>query len=377
MASLRIAAPILRRLRVAALCAAALLFASFACRAQEDPGFTIHVYTNLIQIPVLIRSHDLYYVPKVDAAKLSITVDDGEPFHAVQVRPEGDDPLSIAILLDTTDTRNELLGDFSRSFVKTATHSLRPHDSVAFYSLNCNLIRESLFIPADPAELKIAADRAIEATKHRKTCDDPVHLRDALALMTSEITPQTGRRVILAITDGRDTASNHSVLGLFQLTTNAGVAIFGLSPARAINSVAGPMPALSNGPARGSRGGAASSQTLSPLESAAAVDDAFNQTCQNSGGLAESTTPDQLTESLRTVVKTLRERYVVEFPWPKTTPAGHHLIAISLAKSDAFIRASGLGFSIAAADVAADSTAVHSAGESTPPTSATKPITVP
>ena len=160
--------------------ALAIFFAvAVSCAAQEaqdeNATMTLHVYTNLIQIPVLILSPLLDYAPKVDPKSLTVTLGEGKPFHPNHIRPEGDDPISLAILLDVSDSGNDLLPQFGPGLAKLAAQSLRPQDSVAVYALDCSLLRVSGFVPTTFDSLKAAGERARNATtprenKRRRNC---------------------------------------------------------------------------------------------------------------------------------------------------------------------------------------------------------------
>src|ERR1700728_3056548 len=123
---------------------------------DENATLTLHVYTNLIQIPVLILGPYLDYAPKVDPKKLTVTVGDGKPFHPNHIRPEGDDPIALAILFDVSDSGSELPSRFESGLAGLASQSLRPQDSVAIYALDCSLLRVSGYAPADTDSLKAA-----------------------------------------------------------------------------------------------------------------------------------------------------------------------------------------------------------------------------
>ena len=66
---------------------------------QDEPIHTLHVYTNVLQIPTLVLSPDLGPVKgRIEENKFSVRVDSGPWFRATHVRREGDDPISLAIL---------------------------------------------------------------------------------------------------------------------------------------------------------------------------------------------------------------------------------------------------------------------------------------
>src|SRR5271170_3857755 len=55
---------------------------------------TLHVYTNLKQVPVLVLSHDYKRMKPIDQSGFLLSLDSGPKFHPTYVRREGDDPIS-------------------------------------------------------------------------------------------------------------------------------------------------------------------------------------------------------------------------------------------------------------------------------------------
>jgi hypothetical protein len=365
MLSPRIAALVRRHALQAKRCAVLAMFLSLgglACVAQEDPTYTLHIYANLVQIPVLIRSPHFDSVPKVDPMKLNISIDGGIPFRPSHVRPEGADPLALAILLDVGDGSNTLLPDFSKALVKAAGRALHPQDNVAIYVLNCTLNIARPFGPPDATQLKLTSNQAVDSTRQLKSCAKPLHLRDSLALLTGEFATQRGRRVILAITDGHDTGSKLNALQMNQYATDAGVAIFGFAPSHQtqqdMNTLSMPM-SRNRVPQPVNR----------TVESEIPIDNDFDSFCKNSGGLARLIPPDTLTNALVNFVDMVRDRFIIEFPRPKeATTAGIHNIAVTLTKSNAYIHTAGIGLPIPDSHILADNT-VES--QSTPPAAST------
>ena len=316
------------------------------CLAQEaqdeNATLTLHVYTNLIQIPVLILSPLLDYAPKVDPKNLTVTLGDGKPFHPNHIRLEGDDPIALAILFDVSDSKSDLPARFGPALAKLAEQSLRPQDRVAIYALDCGLLRISGFVPGNADSLKVAGERARDATtpredKHRRSCGTSLRLLDALAAVIDGLSHQPGRRVLFAISGGIDNGSKISVDDLHRYANDQGVAIFGLT----------------EGPGTLPRGfnlnSPASGRPQSP----------FSLICENTGGLVLHTFADGLPKSLMSLVNLVRGRIIVEFPRPSELTPGPHSINVSLAKTVAFIRPSGNSVPLPDPHVVADPNTIH------------------
>jgi hypothetical protein len=70
---------------------------------QDGPIPTLHVYENLIQIPTLVLGPNPERLKTPIAEKrFSVRIDNGPWFRAAHVRMEGDDPISLSILLDVS-----------------------------------------------------------------------------------------------------------------------------------------------------------------------------------------------------------------------------------------------------------------------------------
>lgn len=203
------------RKRVSGLFALTLMtvLGNVVSAAQDAPVHTLHVYANLIQIPSLVLSWDGEALRRpLDAKRFYIRVDSGPWFRATHVRLEEDDPISLAILLDTNGDVAELMPKMEKAI---AALPLRSRDHVTIYALGCTLQRSLADRPAEPEMLKLGVEHALQPwvdhkkDKHRDQCKAPVHLWDALNYAVWQLNQLPGRRVILAVTDGIDTGSVH------------------------------------------------------------------------------------------------------------------------------------------------------------------------
>lgn len=87
-----------------------------------------HSYTNLIQVPVLVLNSAHKPLPPIAESKFAISLDGGPPFRATHVRAEGEDPITLSVLLDATGEDLQLmpqvdaaLKGLSRGFCVLAT----------------------------------------------------------------------------------------------------------------------------------------------------------------------------------------------------------------------------------------------------------------
>jgi hypothetical protein len=296
--------------------------------AQDGASLTLHVYTNLIQTPVLVlgpkREH---LVDPIAPSRFSVSIDSGPWFPAAHVRQEGDDPISLSILLDVSGG-SELMPNVDQLIANLAPQSLHPQDHVSINALDCGLVHSTNDLPADAESLKRGVDTALAGWKMRSAahakCEHKFYLRDALMSMVSAFDGLPGRRVILAITDAEDTSSKLKWRDVGGAAQAAGIAIFGITP-----QLVG-----------------------SELE--------FDSLCRLSGGIAITADTPHVANALARFTTMVRERYIVDFPRPLNSTAGRHLIDVRVGKSMDVALPGGVSFPIAdpadAATVPSDST---------------------
>ena len=316
--------------------------------AVVDGGVpTLHVYANLIQIPTLVlgANRERLKTP-VAESRFSVSIDNGPWFRASHVRQEGDDPISLSILLDVSGDTGQLMPKISDVIADLAPLTLRAKDHVSIYALDCSLIQSLNDVPAERERLKAGVDEALQSWKAREgikqNCEQSVPLWDALTHIADEMSKLPGRRVILAVTDGRDRGSRITWNETRNLAEARGVAVFGLSYISQF--------------ARKTNG---AFQRWSS-------EDPFHSVCELSGGLVLQAVPRLVEDALKQFVAMVRERYIVEFPRPAHATAGVHVKEIRIARSDAFIRPAGISVPIQDAAVLADPTTVPSDPSLTP-----------
>ena len=93
-----------------AACLGATLVAAQDNSAQSGATPTLHVYTNLVQIPVLVLDawRDKLSSP-VAQNRFSISFDGGPWSRPTYARLEGDGPIDLSIVLDTRSAQSDLL----------------------------------------------------------------------------------------------------------------------------------------------------------------------------------------------------------------------------------------------------------------------------
>jgi hypothetical protein len=348
-------------------------------KAQDEPKVvdggvpTLHVYTNLIQIPTLVLgpSRELIKRP-IAENRFSVSIDEGPWFPAIHVRPEGDDPIALSILLDVNGDTAVLMPKISEALAELARSSLHPQDRISLYAMDCSLMRSLAGAPPDSALVKRGVDAVLEPwtlrKKRKQNCELSIHLWDALAVVEVETSKLSGRRVILAVTDGQDRGSKHTWNELAKFAQDSGTAVFGLryveyqswggGPTTGRRNGAGPFVAINSGPQN--------------------VEDAWSFVTESSGGIVTTTSDTKsLGMTLGQVLAMVRGRYIVEFPRPSNSTAGSHEMQVKVAKSNYMTRPSGISVPLPDAALAADPTTIQSGPSAAPEQGKAKSATQP
>ena len=329
---------------------------------KDEPIHTLHVYTNLIQVPTLVLTMTQDRVEKpIAESRFSVSIDSGRWFRATHVRQEGDDPVSLSILLDVSGDSADLMPKMGDALGELAPLSLHARDRVSVYALDCSLRRALYDWPADKVSLEKAVGAALEPwmlrkrTKPAEKCENSRRLWDGLGTVANALSELPGRRVILVVTDGRDTGSKNSWSALREFAQENGIAIF------ALNVV--PAPLVGMGSYRGGRG----VYVPGVGGSSVSVEDPLNSVCQLSGGLVmRMKDAAALRATLEQFVRMLRERYIVEFPRPSNSTPGAHGMEVKIDKGAYFIRSSGVSVPLPDPVLMADPTTIQTGPSQAP-----------
>jgi hypothetical protein len=280
---------------------------------------TLHAYTNLVQVPTLVLGRDRKPIEAIDERRFFVSLDGGPNLRVTHARLEGDDPISLAILLDVSQSNPKELLWVDQAIASLTPLSLHRKDEVTIYALDCRLIHSTDEGATDAATLKRHVDLVLLQSQSRAkrgagACQNPANLWDALAAIVQALSSHSGRRVILAVTDGEDRGSRNSWNDLRNFAQESSVAIFGLvQPADLTANNVGQNESL------------------------------FNGVCELSGGILLATSANDLGKQLASAVTLIRGRYIVEFPRPVSTVGGPHDLKITILKRWAYIRPTGVG----------------------------------
>src|SRR5258708_30229039 len=106
--------------RSAALLIVALIFGVLLARAQESGGGdTIRIDTRLVSVPIIVSDRNGRYVPNLTSGDFTV-LQDGAPQN-IELFAATEEPLTVALLIDTSQSTRSVLGDIkdsAKSFIK-------------------------------------------------------------------------------------------------------------------------------------------------------------------------------------------------------------------------------------------------------------------
>lgn len=315
------------------------------------PLTTLHVYTNLRQVPVLVLTAGHNRMKAVPESQFRIRLDGGTPFRPTHVRREGDDPIALAVMIEDVRSSNSLLAGMEEALEGLVPNSIEPHDTLSIYVRSCGLVRTSYNIPADRIEWRDAMERALKAAKervspsHPEGCKTVMPLWDSLALVTQQLGHLPGRRVILTLTQGKDHGSKIHWEQLKEMAQAKSISVFGLMAPEDVHSPS----AFERNPL-----------LLGEDDTVTSSEDLFDTLCELTGGVEFESRLSGLPKALERFTEMLRERYIVEFPRGNSEAAGQHSIEVMIGVNDAFVRPAGISVPLADAKVLADPTTIPS-----------------
>jgi hypothetical protein len=304
------------------LCGQSLSQNAQAPRAGSPAMPTLHVYVNLEQVPTLVLSSKHTQIKKLDPSDLRLSVNSGPLFKPTHVRLEGEDPISLAILVDATEPKLGSATEIANEIATLGDSSLHPQDHVSVYAMECSsLVRTAAGLPFNPALFRRAVEDSLEPSRDQPAggslkapCKPRLPLWDSLTYVAHDLSRQPGWRVILVMTDGKDEGSENIWSDTRHLAQISSVAIFGILP----------------------------SDTVIGRE------DPFDQICQLTGGVETFANHKSIHSKLAWIMQMVRGRYIVEYPRSDDLGPGLYRFDVLLQGHKAYVRPTGI--SVPAAD---------------------------
>ena len=182
------------------LCAAAL-------SAQQAPVFRADV--DLVRVLATVRNQAGELVGALQKGDFDV-LDNGVRQEISVFERRTELPLSVALLVDTSGSTNkELLyeTDSAARFLRALLSEGNPEDAVALYSFNYEVtVQQSFTHNYRSLEVRLKTLRGAAGTA----------LYDAIFLAARDLEPRPGRKVMVIVTDGGDTASAKDVHAALQ-----------------------------------------------------------------------------------------------------------------------------------------------------------------
>jgi hypothetical protein len=309
---------------------------------------TLHVYMDLIQVPVLVLDSERERMKPIDPSKFLVSLDSGPTFRPKRVRQEGDDPITLGVLIDP-NSEPDLMPPLSGAIAALAPQYLHPKDHVTIFAMDCGLLRSVDDAPVDAEILKKGVDGLLERwfahrkDKHSATpCEKRVQLWDAMTFAIKKLGESPGRRVLLAVTGGADNGSRNRWNDLLHYAQQKGVAVFGYTLRSAQVSY---MRAIAGRGSYGTVGGGSG-----------ITEDPFDAICESSGGMIMSADPTFAARQMVKFTEMVRERYILEFSRPRNDEPGNHSIVVTVPRASptAYIRSAGVTILLPDAELTGD-----------------------
>ena len=207
-----------RRTALAAFLALPICASLVSTLAQERQTDTpIKVQTTLVSVPVIVSDRQGRYVSGLKAADFKLYQDRAE--QTISVFDAVEEPLNIALLLDTSHSTAQVLGDIKKAagnFLK----ELRPQDRAMVMSFDYDIHLLSQLTPD-----RKALEKAVKSAKVGE--EFGTVLRDAVSEVVDRSFKRVdGRKAIIVLTDGKDVGSRISEQAVFDQAAESGAMIY-------------------------------------------------------------------------------------------------------------------------------------------------------
>lgn len=185
--------------------------------AQQSP--VIRVNVNLVRIVATAKNNSGQLVGSLRKEDFQVS-DNGAPQEVAVFERQTDQPLSVALMVDTSGSTNKELKyetDSAARFLKALLSEGNPGDMVALYTFNWEIVRDHYFTHSYTS-----------LTNAMKTLhgEAGTSLYDAIYLAARDLEDREGRKVMIIVTDGGDTTSSKSLKQALEATQLADAVIY-------------------------------------------------------------------------------------------------------------------------------------------------------
>ena len=202
-----------------AACLALPICASLASTLPQErqTDAPIKVQTTLVSVPVIVSDREGRYISGLKAGDFKLYQDRAE--QRISVFDAVEEPLNVALLIDTSRSTQAVLDDIKSAGVKFLKE-LRPQDRAMIVSLDYDIHVLSQ-LTSDRKTLEKAVKSATTGEEFGTV------LRDAVAeVIDRSFKRVDGRKAIIVLTDGKDAGSRISEQALLDEAAESGAMIY-------------------------------------------------------------------------------------------------------------------------------------------------------
>ena len=195
----------------------AALFPFVPLSAQPQP--VIRVDVNLVHIVATVKDQAGQLVGALRKEDFRVS-DNGVPQQIAVFERQTDQPLSVALLVDTSGSTAKDLRYETESagrFLKALLGEGHAEDAVALYSFNWQITRHNFFTRSQVALVN---------SMKKFYGDAGTSLYDAIYLAAQDLEDRQGRKVMIIITDGGDTTSRKTLKQALEASQLADTVIY-------------------------------------------------------------------------------------------------------------------------------------------------------
>ncbi len=305
--------------------------------------YTLHVYPELIQLPSMVLGPLLQGYKGLTPKDFDLTLDSGPVFHPLRTRLEGDDPLSVTILVDDEGgLGTELLRNLIADAPQISPDLFHSRDHVLVAMVDCRAVHSlrlaSTSISGMLDGLKTVLDASSPTSDGGATpaCKGHVRLWDVVGALAGRMHDTPGRRVLLVIADGKDAGSQNTWEIVRQYANYYAITILGIQP----------------------HGLDDESVAHGGLNYINDRENPFGLICSGTGGLVLKANVATVWTQFQRAISLLRERYILDFKRPANGSEGLHQIDLSVTDKRAIVRISGVGVPLEDAKLLGDPSTV-------------------
>jgi hypothetical protein len=266
-----------------------------------------------LEMALLVTDHSHRPIDDVSVEKLRLKTPNGTQISPLSMRREGDDPVSLAILIDASRDSFHDLAKLGDEFAGLVGSQLLPADRITMYAADCTMTRSMNNAVPDAATLRKGVSDAmtfptLHGGKEHSACGKTFPLWDDVAVAVAGLSHAPGRRVILLISSGESGGGKYDWLTVEQYAFDQGVAIFGLRDKRQADA-----DGFSRNELTTTHGTPDATFSHAPPAALRAANN-LELLCANDGGLTLTSAPEFRRDGIAGILFLIRNRFILTIP---------------------------------------------------------------